>query len=220
GRIRPYNPTAVLPNFRLTVAAAVRSIHEQFPHAQLHRIEGTSTCGPVRDPRGLTDLRLIFADPSALFNPAILLASRPHATAWGQWSPPQVLHDHRPREELQLGDVLTSDIAQVVDTMRRAGYSAPFDAVDVVKELEMTEVWWMFQMQGRGQGWIWVGDESGRVEVENHGTRANTSQSASAVRSSASIFCENHQVQGPLNRFVALAKVSAETLAQYGVHKR
>ncbi|KAL8773765.1 MAG: hypothetical protein Q9209_001533 [Squamulea sp. 1 TL-2023] len=94
----------------------------------------------------------------------------PDSTA-SKWEAPQVLHQRRPLKELELGDILSSDIVQVVGTMRRAGQLAPFDAVDVVREQGMTEVWWQFQMCGRGQGWVWIGDESGRVEVERHGTR-------------------------------------------------
>ena len=58
--------------------------------------------------------------------------------------------------------------------MRQAGQDGSFRAVDVVKEDGMTEAWWQFQMSTRGQGWVLVGDESGRVEVEPEGTR-NTS---------------------------------------------
>ncbi|KAL8777053.1 MAG: hypothetical protein Q9213_008025 [Squamulea squamosa] len=171
GHTFPITFNAHPENFRLTIAAAVRSVQVQYPHAQLNRIEATSISGPLHNPRGLTDLRLFFADPSSLFSPAILLKSKPHATAWGQWDAPQVLREYRPRKELELGDILTSDIVEVVVTMVRAGQLAPFVAVDVVKEQGMTEAWWQFQMSGRGQGWVWVGDESGRVEVERHGTR-------------------------------------------------
>ena len=66
-----------------------------------------------------------------------------------------------------LGDVLTSDILQVVEDMRRAGLDGTFRACDVVREEGMTEVRWQFQMSGMGNiGWIIVGDESGTVEIE------------------------------------------------------
>lgn len=56
--------------------------------------------------------------------------------------------------------------------MRAAGQTSKFYAVDVLREEGMTEAWWSFQMSGRGSGWVWVGDESGRVEVEEDGIQA------------------------------------------------
>lgn len=41
-----------------------------------------------------------------------------------------------------------------------------FDGVDLIREEGMTEVWWNWQMSGRGTGWVWVGDESGEVVIE------------------------------------------------------
>ena len=71
-----------------------------------------------------------------------------------------------------LGDVLTSDILQVVAAIRNAGYMEKFKAVDIVRDVGMTEVWWMFQMSGNaGPGWVWVGDVSGRIEAEENGRR-------------------------------------------------
>ena len=154
--------------FRQQVARALGSIQAAYPGAELHRIECTSTRGPLRTPLGLVDVRLFFANPSRRPDRrAILLSSQSGALAWGQWDRPQYLPDPRPGAERPLGDVLTSDIVQVVQRTRQAGQQGSFRAVDVVKEEGMTEVWWQFQMSSRNEGWAWVGDESGRVMVEN-----------------------------------------------------
>ncbi|KAL8690683.1 MAG: hypothetical protein Q9218_003928 [Villophora microphyllina] len=169
----PINITSYTSNpltFRLTLAAAVRMVHQQVPAAQLNRIECTSRNGPLLDPKGLTDVRLFFTNPSPVY-PSLLLHSHPATTTWGQWAPLQYLHGRRPNTELALGDILTSDIQQVVATMSIAGQGGRFDAVDIVREEGMTEVWWQFQMSGRGTGWVWVGDESGRVIVEDQDGR-------------------------------------------------
>ncbi|KAL8837386.1 MAG: hypothetical protein Q9176_005691 [Flavoplaca citrina] len=161
--------------FRHQVARAVSSIQAAYPGAQLHRIECTSTRGPLRTPLGLVDVRLFFANPSRTpGRQAILLSSQPGALAWGQWGRPQYLPDPRPGAERPLGDVLTSDIVQVVQRMRQAGQQGAFRAVDVVKEEGMTEVWWQFQMSSRNKGWVWVGDESGRVMVEGNDEMTET----------------------------------------------
>lgn len=169
------NPNGNDITFRLHIARAVGVIQAAHPGAQLNRIECTSTLGPLRTPLGLVDVRLFFANPSPVpGRQAILLSSRPRALEWGQWARPHYLPDPRPHTESGLGDVLTSDILQVFRRMRQAGQDGSFRAVDVVKEDGMTEAWWQFQMSTRGQGWVLVGDESGRVEVEPEGTR-NTS---------------------------------------------
>ncbi|KAL8893998.1 MAG: hypothetical protein Q9192_004720 [Flavoplaca navasiana] len=168
-------PTLNDLTFRQQVARAVGSIQAAYPGAQLHRIECTSTRGPLRTPLGLVDVRLFFANPSRRpGRQAILLSSRSGALAWGQWGRPQYLPDPRPDSEKPLGDVLTSDIVQVVQRMRQAGQQGAFRAVDVVKEEGMTEVWWQFQMSSRNEGWVWVGDESGRVMVEANGEVTQT----------------------------------------------
>ncbi|KAL9634162.1 MAG: hypothetical protein Q9204_003105 [Flavoplaca sp. TL-2023a] len=168
-------PTLNGLTFRQQVARAVGSIQAAYPGAQLHRIESTSTRGPLRTPLGLVDVRLFFANPSRRPDrQAILLSSRPGALGWGQWSRPQYLPDPRPDSEKPLGDVLTSDIVQVVQRMRQAGQQGAFRAVDVVKEEGMTEVWWQFQMSSRNEGWVWVGDESGRVVVEENDEMTET----------------------------------------------
>ena len=46
----------------------------------------------------------------------------------------------------------------------RAGQYGYFAAVDVFRERRITEVGWYFQMRKR---WIWVGDVSGKAEVED-----------------------------------------------------
>ena len=72
--------------------------------------------------------------------------------------------------ESGLGNVLVSDILQVVRLMRGAGQQGMFDALEVVREEGMREVWWIFRMSADGEGgWVWVGDESGRVLVERRG---------------------------------------------------
>ena len=173
--INAADPNANAITFRLHIARAVGVIQAAHPGAQLNRIECTSTRGPLRTPLGLVDVRLFFANPSpVLGRQAILLSSRPRALEWGQWARPHYLPDPRPHTESGLGDLLASDILQVFRRMRQAGQDGSFRAVDVVKEDGMTEAWWQFQMGTRGQGWVLVGDESGRVEVEPEGTR-NTS---------------------------------------------
>ncbi|KAI4222543.1 MAG: hypothetical protein LQ349_007613 [Xanthoria aureola] len=173
--INAADPNANAITFRLHIARAVGVIQAAHPGAQLNRIECTSTHGPLRTPLGLVDVRLFFANPSpVLGRQAIFLSSRPRALEWGQWSRPHYLPDPRPHTESGLGDVLTSDILQVSLKMRQAGQDGSFRAVDVVKEDGMTEAWWQFLMAARGQGWVLVGDESGRVELEPEWTR-NTS---------------------------------------------
>ncbi|KAL9594266.1 MAG: hypothetical protein Q9219_007129 [cf. Caloplaca sp. 3 TL-2023] len=163
----PPNDTLQDPStFRLILAAAVRRVRRDYPIARLHRIECTSPRGPIRDPRRMTDIRLFFALPGSAHFPALMLPSKPRASAWGQWAPIEFLLDARPPSELGLGDILTSDILPVVATMRQAGQYALFESIDIVKEVGMTEVWWQFQMRGQGADWVWVGDESGTVEVE------------------------------------------------------
>ena len=58
---------------------------------------------------------------------------------------------------------------QVVRLMRGAGQHGMFDAVEVVREEGMMEDWWIFQMSADDEGWVWVGDESGRVMIERQG---------------------------------------------------
>lgn len=110
----------------------------------------------------MTDISLFF---SVAPHVSIRVLSRSHATRWCQWARPEVVPEERPESELGLGDVLTSDILQVVGLMEDAGYGAGFDALDVVREEGMTEVRWMFQMEGL-EGSVWVGDESGEVDGE------------------------------------------------------
>lgn len=175
--INAADPIANAITFRLHIARAVGGIQAAYPGAQLNRIECTSTRGPLRTPLGLVDVRLFFANTSPVPDRrAILLSSRPRALEWGQWARPHYLPDPRPATELGLGDILTSDIMQVFRKMRQAGQDGAFRAVDVIKEEGMNEVWWQFQMSTRGQGWVWVGDESGRVEAEQDGI-GNTSSS-------------------------------------------
>ncbi|KAI4281379.1 MAG: hypothetical protein L6R38_003740 [Xanthoria sp. 2 TBL-2021] len=174
--INAADPIANAITFRLLIARAVGGIQAAYPGAQLNRIECTSTRGPLRTPPGLVDVRLFFANPSPVpGRRAILLSSRPRALEWGQWARPYYLPDPRPATELGLGDILTSDIMQVFQRMRQAGQDGPFRAVDVIKEEGMNEVWWQFQMSTRGQGWVWVGDESGRVEVDLDGIGSTNS---------------------------------------------
>lgn len=158
-------------SFRRTMAAAVLFIHETNPHAQLNRIEATSPRGPTLNSESLTDISLYFAlpsPPSPFHIPpsTIRLASRPDATVWGEWQPLQYLPDQRPPSEQGLGDILTSDIEQVLMAMRNAGERGSFEALDIVREEGMTEVWWQWQMSSSRKGWVWVGDESGNVEEE------------------------------------------------------
>ncbi|KAL8940272.1 MAG: hypothetical protein Q9211_002356 [Gyalolechia sp. 1 TL-2023] len=176
----PASQTKPHPNaatFRITVARAVQRIQRSWPGASLHRIELKSRTGPIRNPLLLVDVRLFFALPAGnLHPPSLLLASQTDATEWGQWSPPQYLRDARPEAEMGLGDVLTSDILQAVEAMRRDRQVGRFRACDVVREEGMTEVWWQFQMAGLSDiGWILVGDVSGMVEVERllRGGRCN-----------------------------------------------
>ncbi|KAI4231886.1 MAG: hypothetical protein L6R40_007600 [Gallowayella cf. fulva] len=165
------DPHANAVTFRLTVARAVRVIQAAWPGAQLNRIECTSTHGPIRTALGLIDVRLFFANPAGIpGRQAIVLTSRPNALAWGQWSTPHYLPDPRPDTEMGLGDVLTSDVLQVVRQMRQAGHLGRFRAVDVVREEGMTEAWWEFKMSPRDSGWVLVGDESWTVEVEDDAT--------------------------------------------------
>lgn len=157
--------------FRITIAAAVHYIHNLHPAARLTRIECTSPHYSTSTPYDLTDLRLFFRNPSPQRSgrSTILLASRPSATVWGQWASPQYISEPRPREENGLGNVLTSDMLQVVRLMRGAGQHGMFDAVEVVREEGMMEDWWIFQMSADDEGWVWVGDESGRVMIERQG---------------------------------------------------
>ncbi|KAL8969057.1 MAG: hypothetical protein Q9183_002174, partial [Haloplaca sp. 2 TL-2023] len=110
-------------SLRTILAQTVESIQRAWPGATLNKVQLTSQTGPVQRPLFLSDIRLFFALPAG--NPhgrALLLASRPDATAWEQWGRPQYLSDPRPAEELGLGDVLASDILLVVATIRNAGF--------------------------------------------------------------------------------------------------
>ncbi|KAL8644117.1 MAG: hypothetical protein Q9226_007926, partial [Calogaya cf. arnoldii] len=110
----PIHPSTNEITFRQHIAHAVRGIQAAYPGAQLNRIECTSTRGPLRDPLGLVDIRLFFANPSPdPTRQAILLSSQPRALEWGRWARPHYLPTPRPNTELGLGDVLTSDILQV-----------------------------------------------------------------------------------------------------------
>ncbi|KAI4181797.1 MAG: hypothetical protein L6R41_006400 [Letrouitia leprolyta] len=170
-------------NFRLTMARAVRTVQEHVPGAQLHRIECTSAQGPTLRPSALTDIRLFFASPLQM-HPSLILRSHPDATLWGQWLPLEYSYASRPLAERPIGDILTSDITHVVQEMAAAGQGPgvgmKFDAVDIVRDEGMTEVWWTFQIRQRvapgrslGKRWVWVGDESGTVEVEDSAPGAN-----------------------------------------------
>lgn len=154
--------------FRQIIAQAVHMIQEANPSAQLNRIELTSVHGPIHNPLQLIDIRLFFANPSPTpGEQAILLASRPRALAWGQWEQPHFLPDPRPRTELGLGNILTTDIMQVIRKMEVAGFRNRFRAVDVVREEGMQEVFWQVKLSPRGSGWVLVGDQSGEVEFED-----------------------------------------------------
>ncbi|KAG6989935.1 hypothetical protein G7Y79_00061g093220 [Physcia stellaris] len=158
-------------SFRITIAAAVHYIHTLYPSAYLTRIECTSPHYSTLTPYDLTDLSLFFRNPSPQRSDhsTILLASRPSAPVWGQWASPQYIPQPRPQEEIGLGNTLTSDILQIVRLMRQAGQHGMFDAVEVVREQGMREDWWIFQMSADDEGWVWVGDESGRVMIERKG---------------------------------------------------
>ncbi|CAF9937463.1 MAG: hypothetical protein HETSPECPRED_000548 [Heterodermia speciosa] len=173
----PHNHTTTpTPNsltFRLTMATAVRRVQHMHPSARPHRIECTTSHGtPTLLAHELTDIRLWFSLPAP--NPdddpsTILLLSRSDASAWGQWDLPRYIPQPLPPSELGIGDILTSDIAQVLEAMREAGQERRFRAVDVVREVGMQEVMWNWQMSGSGSKWVWVGDESLMVEPEDGG---------------------------------------------------
>lgn len=129
----PLNLTSLLNPNRITFSEAVVAgraiVLATYPGALLVEVQATTMMNPVRLPKLLTDMRLVFRMAAAGPYKSIVLEMQ--RGQWGQWQQPRLL-THAPAWWLgQLRLPLEMDIVEADHLLKAAGYAGGYWGCDV-----------------------------------------------------------------------------------------
>lgn len=152
-----YSPRIPLNN---TVYTQVQKTLADFTTAAFRELQLTSTIGPTTNPELLLDVRLLFS-----VSYKILYVDM--TSIWGEWASPRFSAHLFPEGYNVLPPRLIMDIVFADELIKRAGYTGPYDAVDVKWPMGLRtgneQPYYCFLMEGNQPDFVYVGVVDQRV---------------------------------------------------------